>query len=246
MPDGTLLSMPIPADEGISYSEISWNGITYADILKQINPKKKYDKCHVDPDIRNNRIEPVAGWKPAFGQANSPLGQLRNAGVETGDIFLFFGWFRGVERVEGNYRFRKRDPKDFYAGNDLQVIFGYLQVGEIITNQEQIKQYFWHPHSSMKHTKMVNNALFLPTEKLSINPSMKGYRTFYFRKDRVLTMEGKSRATWNEYDFLKPEHIYGKKKNLAKKDGIYYSGIWQEMIIYESEGLIDWVNKVVC
>ena len=58
-------------------------------------------------------------------------------------------------------------------------------------------------------------------------------------------MEGKGRDTWNELDFLKPEHVYGKKKNSAKDDGLYYSGIWQELVVYESEGLMDWVKKVL-
>ncbi|WP_028505098.1 hypothetical protein [Ruminococcus sp. FC2018] len=75
--------------------------------------------------------------------------------------------------------------------------------------------------------------------------SRKGYGVLDFRKDRVLTMEGKSRGLWNEYEFLKPEHIYGKKKNSAKGDGIYYNGIWQELVVYESDDLIEWVNRII-
>ena len=242
MPDGTLLSMPIPADENVSYSDIAWEGVTYEEILRQINPKRAYDRCHLDPDIRDNRIKPVKKWVPAFGQISGAQGQLRNAGIEPEDLFLFFGWFRGVEKTEDGYRFRKRDPKDFYAGNDLQVIYGYMQIGEIITDQEMIRKYYWHPHASDSHTSTVNNVLYLPSDNLSINRKLKGYGTFNYRKDRVLTMEGMGRATWNEYSFLTPDHIYGKKKNSAKGQGLYYSGIWQEMIIYESEELLDWVK----
>ncbi|MCH5339779.1 MAG: hypothetical protein J1E03_13435, partial [Acetatifactor sp.] len=73
----------------------------------------------------------------------------------------------------------------------------------------------------------------------------KGYGTFDFRKDRVLTMEGRGRATWNEYPFLMPEHVYGNKKNSAKGSGLYYSGIWQELVVYESEDLIKWAKKLI-
>ena len=245
MPNGTLLSMPIPTNDDVSYSDIAWEGTTYANLLRQVNPKVNYHNCHLDPDIRNNRVNPVPGWKPAFGQVSAAQGQLRNAGVEQGDIFLFFGWFRGTEIIEGNYRFRKKDPANFYAGNDLQVIFGYMQIGEIITDQERIKEYYWHPHSSKVHTEMVNNVLYLPAEHLSLNSAMAGYGVLDYRRDRVLTMEGMGRATWDEYSFLKPEHVYGEKKNSAKGRGLYYAGIWQELVVYESEGLIDWVKSVV-
>ena len=48
-----------------------------------------------------------------------------------------------------------------------------------------------------------------------------------------------------DYPFLRPDHIYGKKKNSAKGEGLYYSGIWQELVVHESEGLLDWVNSIL-
>ena len=245
MPDGSLLSMPIPTNDDVSFSDIAWNGISYAEILKEICPSKSFSNCHLDPDIRDNRINPVKGWIPAFGQTGSAQGLLSNAEVEPGDIFLFFGWFRQVEQTSQGYKFAKRNQDDFYFGNDLQVIYGYMQIGEIITDQERIKKFYWHPHSSDEHTCNPNNALYLPIDKLSLNPKLKGYGTLDFRKDRVLTMEGMGRATWTEYKFLMPEHLYGKKKNCAKDKGLYYAGIWQEQVVFESEGLIEWVKRVI-
>ena len=246
MPDGTLLSMPIPLkDENVAYTDIQWNDISYADILHQLNPKREYDKCHLDPDIRDVRKKHIEGWVPAFGQMGAAQGKLRNAGIETGDLILFFGWFRGVEKKEEGYHFIPRKNEDFYAGSDLHVIFGYMQIGQIISDQEQIKKYYWHPHSTDAHTVNANNALYLPAEKLSFLPSVKGYGTLGFRKDRVLTKEGCTRAVWNEYPFLMPEHIAAKVKNSAKGDGLYYSGIWQELVVMESPELMKWVEQVV-
>ncbi len=244
MPDGTLLSLPIPIQEDkVDYSELTWNGKTYSSILNQLAPGKNFGHCHVDPDIRENRS--VQGWKPAFGQTGAAQGTLINAGVEKGDIFLFFGWFRGVEETAEGYRYIKRNQEDFYFGNDLQVIYGYLQVGEILTDSDEIAKYPWHPHANSEVYTSKNNVLYIPTEKLSIAPELKGYGTLDFRKDRVLTMEGMTRGTWNEYDFLMPGHIYPKKKNSAKGKGIYYSGIWQELVVDESEGLMQWVKKIL-
>jgi hypothetical protein len=82
MPDGTMLSLPIPLkDENAAYSDIQWNGMAYSDILHQLAPEKVFDKCHLDPDIRNNRIEHIKEWVPAFGQRGSAEGKRRNAGV---------------------------------------------------------------------------------------------------------------------------------------------------------------------
>ena len=246
MPDGTLLSLPIPLEnENAAYSDIGWSGMTYADILRQLNPKRQYEKCHLDPDIRDNRIRHVDGWRPAFGQLGAAQGKLRNAKVECGDLILFFGWFRKTEQTKEGLRFASKNAQDFYNGNDLQVIFGYMQIGEIITEKERIREFYWHPHSTKMHTDDKNNVLYLPTEHLSFAPALKGYGTLDYRTDRVLTKEGCTRATWNAYPFLMPEHVKAKVKNSAHGDGLYYAGIWQEMVVMESPGLMDWVKSII-
>lgn len=246
MPDGTLLSMPIPSSDVDRYSDLRWNDTTYNDILSDLRPNKSYAGCHIDPDIRaDNRIKPIDNWTPAFGQIGAAQGLLVNAGVECGDIFLFFGWFRHIEHTAEGYRYVKIKGNDFYSCSDMQVIYGYMQIGKILTTPDSISEYSWHPHSSYKRLQSHNNALYLPSRSLSLNPELNGCGTLDFRKDRVLTMEGKGRATWNEYEFLMPEHIYGNKKNSAKGKGLYYSGIWQELVVFESEGLLDWVKGIL-
>lgn len=246
MPDGTLLSMPIPSNDDIGYDELLWGDNTYKDILGQLKPRKEYGKCHLDPDIRGNiRKTAITDWKPAFGQISAAQGVLNNAGVEPGDLFLFFGWFRPVEKTDKGYRFARKGSGDFYSFADMQVIYGYMQVGEIIKQPERIREYYWHPHSSKDRTEDKTNALYIPADSLSFDSSRKGYGVLDFRKDRVLTMEGKSRGVWNQYEFLKPENIYGKKKNSAKDAGLYYCGIWQELVVFESDGLLEWVREII-
>ena len=102
LPDGTMLSLPIPDDIGLSYSEIQYNGITYSEIIGQLtNNNFNEPICHLDPDIRPDlRITPAENWFPAFGQVHSAQGVLRNTNVEIGDVFLFFGWFRKTKESE--------------------------------------------------------------------------------------------------------------------------------------------------
>src|SRR5690554_2197990 len=230
LPDGTMLSMPIPSvEDDILYDQLQYNGINCADILKQINPKNySYTTCHLDPDIRPNiRIKPTKNWIPAFGQIGSAQGLLRNAGVTVGDLFLFFGWFRKVKYSNNGYRFlTNADSNDFYDISDLHAIFGYMQIGKIITNQNDIKKYSWHPHASEKRLKDKTNAIYIPSEKLSLCPNLPGCGVLNYRKDRILTMAGKLRATWIAYEFLMPDKVYGNKKNSASNGGLYYKGVW--------------------
>ncbi len=246
MPDGTLLSMPIPSeDDKDVYEDFSWNGMKYSELLKMLNPRGNYQHCHIDPDIRENcRTNPIPGWKPAFGQINAAQGVLANAGVDVGDIFLFFGWFRRVEEYKYGFRYARKKDRDFYGYADLQVIYGYLQVGEILLGKEAMREYPWHPHSAYTGNGGTSNALYLPSEKLSLNPDKKGYGTLNFREDRVLTMKGKSRATWNPYSFLMPENVYGDRHN-STDQGLYYAGIWQELVINESSELLNWTRAVL-
>ena len=120
-----------------------------------------------------------------------------------------------------------------------------MQIGEIITDKSKIAQFSWHPHSSDSYINNTSNTLYIPTKVLSILPERDGYGTLDYRTDRVLTMEGKPRATWNPYSFLLPEHIYGQRRNRAKGAGLYYCGIWQELVISESDGLINWVKSII-
>ena len=246
MPDGTLLSMPIPSNDSVRYEDLSYSGINYSSLLKQLNSRKVYSNCHLDPDIReNNRVNYIDGWKAAFGQIGASQGLLSNANVEIGDIFLFFGWFKQVEIDNGRLKFVRKNHNDFYHSSDLHIVYGYMQIGEIITDPKIIAKYYWHPHASSERLNAINNVLYLPTEHLSILPNHKGYGVLDYRDDRVLTMKNQTRGTWKELPFLMPENVYGNKKNSAKANGLYYSGIWQELVVFETDGLIDWVKNII-
>ena len=251
LPDGTMLSMPIPSEDNIEYNDLIYNNTSYADILKQINPNGSYNKkCHLDPDIRPNiRKTPVENWQAAFGQIGSAQSALHNAGVSVGDIFLFFGWFHKTLFEDNKLKYccaERGNNTDFYENSDLQVIYGYMQIGEIITDKEKIKQYFWHPHASKERLIKKNNAIYVPSEKLtSLNSDLPGYGVLNYRKDRVLTKEGRTRAVWDEREFLMPDRIYGNRKNSAKNGELYYKGIWQELIVDESPELLEWVRGVI-
>ena len=246
LPDGTLLSLPIPASSGIGYDSLRWGEKTYSQLLAQLRPGKEFPFCHLDPDIREGvRSRSVPGWKPAFGQVGAPQGLLANAGVAPGDLFLFFGWFRQTEEKDGQLSYVGKRREDPSRGRDKHVVFGYLQIGEILTDPAGITAYSWHPHGDEAHLRDGTNALYLPRERLSFLPERKGYGVLDYREDRVLTLEGQNRGTWKALDFLMPEHVYGKRKNSAGGPGLYYGGLWQELVVFESPGLLDWAKGLL-
>jgi len=223
--DGTMVSFPIPSDDEDTYDSLYYNGIQYSQILRDLQYKGG-DHCHLDPDLDlGRRRERIDGWFPAFGQRNAAAAYLKNIGVAQGDIFLFFGNFHFVEYQNGTYRYL-RDRSDFYRGKDLQVIWGYLQVGEIISVPEEQRKVWWHPHSSNGRADNSTNVIFKAAERLSLDKSKPGAGVLRFDKKRVLTLKGATKATWARNEVYDETHIYGKRSNCAKNpdSGLYYAG----------------------
>ena len=79
MPDGTMLSMPIPSTDDVRYDDLCYRDLLYSELLNQLNPKKTYVACHLDPDIRSDvRKRKIDGWLPAFGQISAANTYLQN------------------------------------------------------------------------------------------------------------------------------------------------------------------------
>ncbi len=254
-PNGDMVSMPIPAEEdsGLRFEDIQYNGKTYDQIWKDLDEKaySTYHSkfCHLDPDIRDGvRTERIPGWKPAFGQIDAAQGYLRNQGIGAGDIFLFFGTFHFVDEKDGKISYCRGENLDFYKSSDLNVIYGYMQVKEIISDPDRIrKEYSWHPHSRFESN---SNVLYLPADRLRIGGEdlgIKGCGTLKYDKKRVLTKEGYSKANWIKRTFYMPENIMGGRKNSSRTDEtLFYKGIWQELALKETSAeLIDWVKEIL-
>lgn len=244
--DGTMISFPIPSADEDTYNDLLYDGVEYIDILKDLNYKGG-SCCHVDPDLdQARRKAKIDGWFPAFGQADASASYLKNIGIEVGDIFLFFGNFHCVEMHQGKYRYMRRTG-DFYKDRDIQVIWGYLQVGEIVTDSCKQKEIWWHPHSSELHRNKKTNVIFRAADKLSFDDSKPGAGLLSFEKKRVLTLEGSTKATWKMNEVYDSEHICCTRQNLAKEPekGIYYAGIWQELGLVESERCTEWAKSII-
>lgn len=244
--DGTMCSFPIPSEEKDKYSDLQQNGIPYSKILSDLN----YDDiptCHLDPDLdQGRRKKPVPNWVPAFGQTGSSATYLDNCGVSKGDLFLFFGTFHHVEEHNGHFRYT-RNSGDFYKDNPLHVIWGYLQVGDVIEDFNEMKKLKWHPHSAKWRSDDDQNVIYVASDRLSFDKSKPGAGLLTFDPKRVLTLENCSRATWKKNKVYDPDHIEGDRKNSAKnpRKGLYYSGVWQELVLAESVECTNWARSII-
>ena len=112
--DGRLCSLPIPFSGPApdKFQDVSVNGIRCIDALKESKANSKpSENCHYDPNLED------------FWQASSSQSELRN-NQRTGDLFLFFGWF-----------------KNYAESGKICIIFGWLQIDKIIDGNEAIQKY---------------------------------------------------------------------------------------------------------
>ena len=248
MEDDTLLSFPIPSNDINTYDELVFNDCTYTQILKDLK-YKGIDKpnCHIDPDLDcSRRKQIIQNWIPIFGQSDQAASYLlNNVKVAVGDVFLFFGNYHRVAKSDGKYKYIK-GTNDFYKDKDLQVIWGYLQVGKIITDPKEQAKFSWHPHSSSKFTTKKTNVMFVAAERLSFDDNLSGAGLFSFSEDKVLTLKGCTKATWIKRDVYDVDAVIGERKNSAvdKNIGIYYAGIWQELALKENAKADEWVKSL--
>ena len=129
LPDGRLVPLPIPGEhDAATFNDLNLPGIDVGALVEDLRARKKRQhsrtsRVHLDPDLDRSANARLPGWRPALGQTGSAQGHLRNEGIDHGDLFLFFGWYRRVESVAGRWRFQPGAP-------DLHVLFGWLEVDE--------------------------------------------------------------------------------------------------------------------
>ena len=153
------------------------------------------DTAHLDPDLVRGALPRRRGWRPAFGQVGGSATTLVKHGVEVGDLFLFFGWFRRTDRApDGGLRFARGAP-------DVHALFGWLQIGRILHPREAGDAPAWaadHPH--VVEPDRTNNTLYVAADELVVDGEalgVPGGGVFErFRADLQLTESGRSRSNW--------------------------------------------------
>jgi uncharacterized protein (TIGR02452 family) len=231
LPDGTLLSMPIPArDHTIKYSNLIYQGTSYLDIIHQLKPSSKIKDtwtCHLDPDLVEGITVRSAPWYPIFGQCNQSQVHLAQGGIGAGDMFLFWGWFRQTEVIQGSLHYCPDAP-------DIHLIWGYMKVGKVSTGSEMPREYVYHPHGEWH---LATNCIY------EGDPECTG--VFRFDEALVLTKMGMSRSKWDLPDLFKDVSISYHTPDSFKHGYFQSAKRGQEFVIGESKAAEDWCNRLI-
>ena len=139
-----LQSLPIPYKKN---TLTTYNHLNLGKDVKYLSKNKirPSDTCHHDPNL-------ITGQ---FGQVGAAQTHLENNKVGTGDLFLFWGWFRETIRIKKKIIFDKTDPGHYR-------IFGWFQIGRIIKLGDNPSWYLKgnpnpnsHPHTIGKWPKII-------------------------------------------------------------------------------------------
>jgi hypothetical protein len=163
-PDGSMIALPIPDRRSpIRYQDLAWRGRNLGDIVARLTKgKQRADyRAHLDPDLRHALLPRHPEWHPVLGQHGAAQGHLRKQGVGVGDLFVFWGLFRAVD-------------KDLrWAGPPQHHIWGWLQVGAVASVDEAVRRdgerWRWaeqHPHLSF--SRDASNTLYIAAETLDL------------------------------------------------------------------------------
>lgn len=194
-PDGSLVSLPIPdPDSPVRYCDITWRGRNLGDVVESLTRgrKRRDFRAHLDPDVRREDLPRLPGWRPSLGQVGASQSHLAKQGVAAGDLFLFFGLFRPVHD----------DLR--WAGPPEQRVWGWMQVGEIVSVDEDVRaggrRWAWAGHHPHLHRETDSgNTLYVATERLDL-PGVRGVPAagaFERAEDRHrLTARGESPSMW--------------------------------------------------
>jgi len=261
LPDGTLLSLPIPSTlDALAYADIAISrssSDTYADVIAALETGVRIDGgAHLDPDLVASSRPRSRGWRAAFGQVGAAGGHLRNARIGVGDLFLFFGWFRWAEWIEpdtpiGRRRALPPVPRLRFVRDDpgVHVLFGYLDVGAVVDATGSAPLPSWladHPHAHPCRRAAPNNTIYTAARRLGLDPRLPGAGTFRFDDALVLTAPGESRSRWRLDRGVFGDVAISYHGADAWRDGVFRSSRrGQEFVIDATPRIARWATRMI-
>lgn len=204
-PDGSMVSLPIPErDTGVCYGDLAWRGEPLAPVIEQLtkgNVPARFG-VHMDPDLEVGTLPRSPGWRPSLGQVGAAQTVLSRAGVGPSDLFLFFGWFRQVAKSGDTLRYVRGSPQ-------LHVLFGWLQVGEVISLSVDTPPTWASGHPHVTVPDRTHNTLYVAADHLSLGGTRlaaPGAGVFQkFRSELCLTMTDQhKRSCWDLPGWMLP------------------------------------------
>lgn len=195
LPDGSLLSFPIPSRYGRPLGDLQCShGPVHAlasDLTKGTITARS--SVHLDPDLDRSQVPRRAGWRATLGQVGAAQKHLSNQSVGPGDVFLFFGWFRQTAYTAGKWQYVRGAP-------GVHALFGWLQIGEVLKVGASECPEWLEDHPHLQHASLIgkNNTVYVAGNSLmGIRKDAPAAGTFRnWGPDLQLTAPGNSRSVW--------------------------------------------------
>lgn len=217
LPDGRLVPLPIPREQdpyrmADAFDDPDLVGQLLSDLSREKHSLDTH--VHIDPDLSPGPRRRPPGWRPALGQTMAAQSHLAGQGVGPGSVFLFFGWFRQVERLDGRWRYVR-------SAENLHVLFGWLEVSEVLAltgdRQACLRRHPWiaqHPHMAGEGRYADPlNTLYIAPERSRIVPGRSGGGPFQSYDPALrLTEHGKTRSVWSLPSWFMPK---GRRRALS-------------------------------
>jgi hypothetical protein len=164
---------------------------------------------------------------------------LQNQNVSIGDIFLFFGWFRQTQIINGKYSYKTGSP-------DLHLIYGYLQIGRIYTYGTTFPDYAsHHPHTRERLLTLPSNCIYVANDTLTFDETLPGADNLRFKDNLVLTKKGMTRSKWELPDFFKKLDISYHTKDSFRESYFQSAAKGQEFVVSADNDLIEWAKELL-
>lgn len=255
-----MLSFPIPSTQDKdTMASIHAPGLDIDGMLRDLSRGEHSIKTriHHDPELLNHRNQ-LQSWRPVLGQSGAAHGHLAKQGVGRGDVFLFFGWFRQVERAAGRWRYVHTAP-------DLHVLFGWLEVDEVLPivleRHRCLAEYPGiadHPHfASPEHYSHRNNHLYMGAYRSRFATGRTGGGYFNsFKPELQLTAPGRTRTLWRVPEWMVPKEgkraltYHGKPDRWTVDQGdtlMQSVGKGQEFVLHGNDypESHDWASRLI-
>jgi hypothetical protein len=262
LPDGRLVPLPIPTrHDADTLQDLCTGDIDVGNLASDLSQGRwnAGTVVHLDPDLHREPRRRREGWRPALGQTGSAQSHLEQQGVNVGDVFLFFGWFREVALRDGCWRYVPRAPH-------LHVIFGWLEIDDVLRvvekRSECIERYPWiidHPHvRSPEHYTDPRNTLYVarPSSSYTDHERLGGGRFYRYSPELQLTRAGSSRSLWSLPAWFmpngdRPPLSYHGSQSRWQQDGsrvtLQTVAKGQEFVMHTSTypEATDWIRAVI-
>lgn len=197
-----IYPLPIPeVGNEIKYEDLKFDGENnLLKVMRDLNINQ-FTECHFDPYISSKMIpndSPINSWKRSLGQCDIAQSILKAEDIQKGDLFIFFGWFNQLKLENGKFKYVNFSG---YHKEGVQMIYGYLEVGDDIINIEKNdnQRADWvqsHPHYIQRNQFRGENVIYTANKELTFNVDKPGAGLFKFDQDLILTEGNSTRTNW--------------------------------------------------